>query len=399
MTAPVDQIAEIQGLYGPITVSERLLQKIWLRGEFDRNHLHTSDGRNLSILAAGAWNFQEGPDFLDAELEIDGVPVSGDVEIHFYARDWAHHGHDLDSAFGRVVLHVVLFEPPPGRLGAIRKDGQMVPTWVMLPHLNRDLEDFATDDALLTLERREDAGILSGISRIDVAQRRVLLTDKARTRWRQKVEFAASRITQCGWNQACHSLFMEVLGYRRNRAPMAALASRFSLAEMENAAVSAEYYFGVKCGKWKLAGVRPANHPKKRIAQYLALIRNRSEWPRNWIRFAETVIPKQPFTGSPGEFRRLEGFADIRRCVEAGFLMGSLSGTRLDTLLCDALLPLYAARGSDSDFVFPFWFCWFGGDIPKVVGSLLKQAQVADGRSWPFCNGLHQGAMQLILEQ
>jgi len=28
-------VAEMQGLYGPFTIAERVVQKIWLRGDFD----------------------------------------------------------------------------------------------------------------------------------------------------------------------------------------------------------------------------------------------------------------------------------------------------------------------------------------------------------------------------
>jgi hypothetical protein len=49
-------VAEIQGLYGPFTFTERLLQKIWLRGEFDAAHAIAEDGRTLRILSPGRWN-------------------------------------------------------------------------------------------------------------------------------------------------------------------------------------------------------------------------------------------------------------------------------------------------------------------------------------------------------
>src|ERR1019366_4103150 len=42
-------VAEIQGLYGPFTFTERLLQKIWLRGEFDVAHAVTEDSRSVRI--------------------------------------------------------------------------------------------------------------------------------------------------------------------------------------------------------------------------------------------------------------------------------------------------------------------------------------------------------------
>ena len=65
-------VAEIQGLYGPFTFSERLLQKIWLRGEFDAAHAVLEDGRPLRVLHPGRWNLLGGPDFRDARLSFGG---------------------------------------------------------------------------------------------------------------------------------------------------------------------------------------------------------------------------------------------------------------------------------------------------------------------------------------
>ncbi|MDG2166462.1 MAG: DUF2851 family protein [Opitutales bacterium] len=58
-----DIVAEIQGEYGPVTVSERLVQKIWARGEFRQTGLQTIEGRSLEIVERGTWNLLAGPDF------------------------------------------------------------------------------------------------------------------------------------------------------------------------------------------------------------------------------------------------------------------------------------------------------------------------------------------------
>ncbi|MCB1103552.1 MAG: DUF2851 family protein, partial [Cephaloticoccus sp.] len=59
-------VAEVQGLYGPFTFSERLLQKIWDRGDFDEQRLVTPDGRPVVVVERGRWNGLAGPDFLQA---------------------------------------------------------------------------------------------------------------------------------------------------------------------------------------------------------------------------------------------------------------------------------------------------------------------------------------------
>ncbi|MDV7393417.1 DUF2851 family protein, partial [Arthrospira platensis SPKY1] len=59
-----DQVQEIQGLYGPFTVAERVLQKAWLRRYFSPGTLYLKSGKVLEVLHPGRWNHQEGPDFI-----------------------------------------------------------------------------------------------------------------------------------------------------------------------------------------------------------------------------------------------------------------------------------------------------------------------------------------------
>jgi len=60
----------VQGFYGPVFFPEQLLQKIWLRGEFDRAAARTMDGRALAILHPGKWNRLGGPDFRGGRLRL-----------------------------------------------------------------------------------------------------------------------------------------------------------------------------------------------------------------------------------------------------------------------------------------------------------------------------------------
>ncbi|MDA1010015.1 MAG: DUF2851 family protein, partial [Chloroflexi bacterium] len=48
-----------------------------------------------------------GPDVREAVLLApSGVPVSGDVEVHLRASDFARHGHATDPAYAAVILHL-----------------------------------------------------------------------------------------------------------------------------------------------------------------------------------------------------------------------------------------------------------------------------------------------------
>lgn len=69
--------------------------------------LKTINGTKIKILSTGTWNFEEGPDFLDAKFEIESKTYRGDVEVHIKASDWLQHGHGPDPRYNQVKLHIV----------------------------------------------------------------------------------------------------------------------------------------------------------------------------------------------------------------------------------------------------------------------------------------------------
>ena len=116
MTSVKPQIvAEIEGEYGPLTVTEELVQKIWARGDFRRTDLQTQEGADLEILDLGNWNRLAGPDFKNVRIRVDGHLLNGDAELHFFESDWTAHGHEGDPAFANVILHILVFPSKSGK--------------------------------------------------------------------------------------------------------------------------------------------------------------------------------------------------------------------------------------------------------------------------------------------
>jgi len=69
--------------------------------------LQTTDGRDVEIINPGLHNDNQGPDFFNAKIRVDGTLWAGSVEIHLKSSDWFRHGHHLDAHYNNTILHVV----------------------------------------------------------------------------------------------------------------------------------------------------------------------------------------------------------------------------------------------------------------------------------------------------
>ena len=85
---------------------EQLLHYVWRHKMFPLQEIHTTDGKLVEVIDPGLHNRNAGPDFFNAKVKIDGTLWVGNVEIHDRSHDWYVHGHDHDSAYNNVVLHV-----------------------------------------------------------------------------------------------------------------------------------------------------------------------------------------------------------------------------------------------------------------------------------------------------
>jgi hypothetical protein len=221
--------------------AERDLQELWARQAFRRDGLLTEDARRVVVEFPGLPSLEGGPDFRGARLEIGGLRVTGDVEIHLTPSGWRAHGHDRDGAYAGVVLHVVLrrdaFVAPP-RTG--------LPLLVLEPHLH----------AAAAPSRVEADGDLDALGEAWFAERRARLLRQLERR---------------GADELLYREILVALGYRHNQAGMAELSRRCPLGSLPDGAGAAEARLrsaaeGLPRGTWRLRSARPANHPWRRLA-------------------------------------------------------------------------------------------------------------------------------------
>ena len=106
-------------------VNEKLLQFIWNSSLLDSSKLKTTQGEAITIIDKGLHNFNAGPDFLNARVQVGNELWAGNIEIHVNAKDWFAHGHQNDPKYENVILHVVMFNDSDLNIPTIELNGRI----------------------------------------------------------------------------------------------------------------------------------------------------------------------------------------------------------------------------------------------------------------------------------
>ena len=280
---------------------EALLQQVWLYQRLMAERLHTMDGKPVRILHPGFWNREPGPDFRRAIVQIGTeAPVVGDVEIDLISAGWEQHAHAENPSYKNVVLHVT-WEPGTHR--------HHLPTISLKHALDSTVPELTFWLGLQPKPMAEGvAGQCSGpLRNLDPQVLREVLKQAGQARLRGKAEHLQARARQAGWEAALWEGLFTALGYKRNTWPMRQVAHALPLILADSANLSVELIqarlFGISgllpsdfrnskpaeqylrkvwelwwreaahfqeevlpASLWTLGGIRPANHPQRRLA-------------------------------------------------------------------------------------------------------------------------------------
>jgi hypothetical protein len=326
--------------YVPIPINERLVQCIWHDQRIQVDGLQTMDRRPVRVIFPGWWNLEAGPDFHHATIQVDDEPQrTGDVEIHLRADDWFHHGHDRDPLYNQVILHVVLWENGSCRQ-PLTRHGDPIPQVFLQNQLDTPLENLHDEIDLDSYPHNADrrtgrcSQILSGLSGNSLGS---LLDSAGDERLGAKTRKFKRWIHHHGQDQAFYMGWMEALGYKANKHGFRSLARQLPLADLLDPARSpsqrAALLFGVanflplerpargsedpditrrlwrdwwklrpsfasrtlNQNQWRFTGVRPANHPHRRLAAAWVLVKKHPN-------LAERVLGSVESGGDPTTF-------------------------------------------------------------------------------------------------
>jgi hypothetical protein len=286
---------------------EHVLQCVWYDQLFNGENLLLADGRPLHVLSPGWWNQSEGPDFRDAQLEINNRLRTGDVEVHLSCASWKQHGHHLDSRYDGVVLHVVLDDCPPIE-ALLTSAGRTVPTLLLKNYLDRDLHELAR---VLPFDGYPVASISAPGACAALFEgygpERLLSLLNLVGEWRMlsKAQMIRDRIDRVGADQAIYEAFLTACGYSQYKRLFRSIAEQIHydrirqlaredalLVEaallkiacllpdaLPNEGSAADHFMKVSVLRnehlaglrslpfqWRKTGVRPANYPERRLA-------------------------------------------------------------------------------------------------------------------------------------
>jgi Protein of unknown function (DUF2851) len=116
-------------------MKEDFLHYIWQFKKFDFTNLKTITGEQITIIKVGDFTQLAGPDFFNAQIEIDNQKWAGNIEIHLKSSDWYIHHHEKDNNYDSVILHVVWEHDE----AIFRKDNSEIPVLELKKYVSLDL--------------------------------------------------------------------------------------------------------------------------------------------------------------------------------------------------------------------------------------------------------------------
>ncbi|MBU0678820.1 MAG: DUF2851 family protein [Verrucomicrobia bacterium] len=311
--------------------SERHLQCVWYDPSLRPGGLITGNGEAVEILNPGVWNLEAGPDFLDAAILVGASRrIAGDAEVHIHPSHWAAHKHTDDPRYRNVRIHVTYYaecssvdHQPPGSIHIpLAKPLSLDPLFdfesidvTAFPHASVSRCP-PCGDTIRTWSRREKTGLL------DAAGEERLLRKSERMAW---------EISEKGEEQVLYEQIMSALGFKNNKGTMHLLARRLPVHTLRaacrgHAEIAYALLLGIsgllpsdidsrwdsetssfvrrlwrtwmkKSGQlnagplpknaWNFSGLRPANHPMRRLMAAACLFATDGPLSRRFLHIVE----------------------------------------------------------------------------------------------------------------
>ena len=357
-------------------IPEKLLARLWQKRAARQREFRTNAGRRVRVLYPGRPGTAAGPDFRDALLEVEGLGlVQGDVELHRRQQDWYAHGHAADPNYNGVVLHAALeTDDRPTNLAS----GHRAPVISLA-----GLLDAAALSPPPAADEGEEGDEPAGAGLWALLERRgwprpadarglgELLDAAGDARFRGKAAMFAALNREQPPAQTLYEGLLEGLGYRANRQPFLKLAQRApwpvlagealaqpppervaviegrllqlsGLAEGDEGATRrpAGYGRSLEAGEWHCFRVRPANHPRRRIAGAARLL-------ARFLELEDGLVASLAGLVSAGNPARLTAALTVKADEDKG--VAYVGAARAKDLAVNVVLPFCHGLAGEPD--------------------------------------------------
>lgn len=259
---------------------------------------------------AGTGTSPPDPDFLNARIQLDGVPYTGDMELDSAPEDWERHNHGSNSAFDGVILHLAC---TPSRKEWFTRNSrhERIPLAVIPASMLNGTE------ALPAAAPDRSCRHAEVLETMPAEQLEILLQSAAAYRFQLKHRRHTQRGGLAAPSQLLYENLAETLGYHANKNAMRHLAQRAPLHALRDCPEA--LLFGTagflvpvlsdsctpeaiahhkrlweqwwplrehfelapeRMFPWTLSGSRPANHPQRRIGALATIAADFSAFQR-----------------------------------------------------------------------------------------------------------------------
>ena len=432
LTAPEGTLREAPADGFSDNRSELELQAHWFAGDFGASFLTATNGERVEVVQFGVWNREAGPDFTDAAVRFpdrEGAPVlRGAIELDTSAEDWERHGHGSNPAFDGVVLHLYLRQ-------GLRQPFTRTSQHKQIAQVQLDYRQIEQRPPPAPLPLALPGRCLGPLRLLDREQVRTILSAAAQYRLELKNRRWQRLASVRGYDQALFQSLAITLGYKENKLPFALLAQRLPLKVLQGETKAATALllgaagflqapeFGGDQGAketraylrdcwehwwprrslmdrlilptaaWKLAGLRPANHPQRRLAALAQLARR---WPE-----VRALIDGEPEDFSKEVVRFLTGLRDeywdhhyTLRSARTARPQALIGASRATEMLANVFFPLAIARRPER------WTLYAklpAGTTNRRVETVVARlfGERANGEAWIKTAVHQQGLLQI----
>lgn len=253
---------------------ESLLHYIWQHHMHTKTHLTTTDGQDITIIDYGQHNMNQGPDFINAKVEINGTIWAGNIEMHTLSSDWNRHGHNLDPVFNTTILHVV----EKADTGVQTQNGISLPQIIVA--IPKDIQD-KYNELNQTSEYPRCHNFIHNIPEMKIhSWMDTLLLERLIERSKRINRIL--RDTSEDWERTTFVILARSLGFGLNGDPMERWAMSIPFNKLHNKGrkqteiKQTEKLFLEKSEAqnthWRRMRIRPKNHPEAKIRQLAGII-------------------------------------------------------------------------------------------------------------------------------